>query len=81
MCYILYMCVWVGALDTTTASDDPFTYSSVVCTEHFPRGVQRGGGRYAPPGYTQCSAMGSNLGQCPKIIFWAVFVIFSIFVN
>jgi hypothetical protein len=25
MCYILCMCVCVGASDTTTASDDPFT--------------------------------------------------------
>jgi hypothetical protein len=25
MCYIICMCVCVGVLDTTTASDDPFT--------------------------------------------------------
>jgi hypothetical protein len=25
MCYILCMCVCVGASDTTTASDDPYT--------------------------------------------------------
>jgi hypothetical protein len=37
MCYILCMCVCVGALDMTTVFDDP-------------RGVL-GGGRYAPPGY------------------------------
>ena len=48
MCYILCMCVCVGASDMTTASDDPFTQGSVVCAGRFPRGVL-GGGKYAPP--------------------------------
>jgi len=30
MCYILCMCVCVGASDTTTASDDPLTCCSAV---------------------------------------------------
>jgi hypothetical protein len=49
MCYILCMCVCVGASDTTTASDDP---SSAVCVGRFPRGSQGGVGM-PPPGYAR----------------------------
>jgi hypothetical protein len=41
-----------------------------VCVGAF-LGGSPGGGRYAPPGYTQRS------GQRPEILFWAVFAIFS----
>jgi hypothetical protein len=41
MCYILCMCVCVGASDMTTASDDPSSSSlCVVCIGRFPRGGQ-----------------------------------------
>jgi hypothetical protein len=51
MCYIICMCVCVGASDMTTTSDDPSSSAlCVVCVGRFPREV-RGGGRYAsPPG-------------------------------
>jgi hypothetical protein len=71
MCYILFMCVCVGASGSTTASDDLSSSAlCVVCVGLFPRGVP-GGGRYAPPGYV----------QHPKIVFWAVFAIFSGLLN
>jgi hypothetical protein len=52
MCYILCMCVFVGTSNTTTTSDDPFTYSPFVCTGHFLRGVPGGwggAGQVCPP--------------------------------
>ena len=70
MCYILCMCVCVGASDTTTASDDPFTWGSVVCAGRFPRGVP-GGGRYAPPWL--CGAFEAAPWN---FFFWAVFLLF-----
>jgi hypothetical protein len=53
MCYILCMCVCVGASDTTTASDDPFTFFwaaifSGFCSGRFPRGVLGGAGMPPP---------------------------------
>jgi hypothetical protein len=39
------------------------------------------GGRYAPPGYAQRLAPGGSPGQRPNFFFWAVFAIFSGFVN
>jgi hypothetical protein len=60
--------VCVGMSGSTTASDDPSSSGDcVVCVERFPRGVP-GGGRYAPPGYT----------QAPRNFFGAVFTIFWI---
>jgi hypothetical protein len=44
MCYILCMCVCVGASDTTTASDDP-SPRALSLRRALPRGVP-GGGRY-----------------------------------
>jgi hypothetical protein len=71
MCYIRCMCVCVGALDLTTASDDPSSSAlCVVCVGSFLGGSQ-GGGKYGPPGYAQHS------GQHPKIFVLAVFAIFS----
>jgi hypothetical protein len=67
--YSLHVCVCVGALDTTTASDDPFTQSSVVCTGRFLRGVP-GGGKYAP------LVTRSVRGSAPIFFFWAFFCYF-----
>jgi hypothetical protein len=70
---IFFACVCVGALDMTTASDDPSSSSLyVMCARRFPRGVLGGVGM-PHPGYAQCS------GQRPEICFWAIFSIFSIF--
>jgi hypothetical protein len=45
--------VCVGASDSTSTSDDPFSRDvCVVCARRFPRGVL-GGGKYAPPAYAQ----------------------------
>jgi hypothetical protein len=75
VCVIFFACVFMGVSDMTTASDDPSSNSlHVMCIGGFPRGVL-GGGKYAPPGYAQ------RLRQCPKFVFWAVFSIFSGFVN
>jgi hypothetical protein len=64
VCVIFFACVCVGTSDMTTVSDDPSSSAlSFVCVGCFPRGVL-GGGRYAPPGYTQRS------GQRPEIFFW-----------
>jgi hypothetical protein len=38
MCYILCMCVCVGASDTTTASDDPSPVFAIFSPEIFFRG-------------------------------------------
>ena len=62
MCYILCMCVCVGASDTTTASDDPFTCGSAVCIGRFPRGGPRGEQVFPPPGYAERSAPGGSPG-------------------
>jgi hypothetical protein len=70
MCYILCMCVCVGASDTTTASDDPYKLELCRCAGRFLGGSQGGAGM-PPPGYAQRS------GQRPKFFFWAVFAIFS----
>jgi hypothetical protein len=68
--------VCVGTSDSTTVSDDPSSSAlCVVCAGCFPRGVP-GGARYAPPGYAQ------RLRATPKIfLFWAIFSIFSSFLN
>jgi hypothetical protein len=51
VCLIFFACVCVGALNSTTASDDPSSSAlCVVCARHFPRGVP-GGGEVCPPGY------------------------------
>jgi hypothetical protein len=66
MCYILCMCVCVGASGSTTVSDDPSSsVLCVVCIGHFSRGVPGGGGggRYAPPSYGQCSTPGISPGS------------------
>jgi hypothetical protein len=66
MCYILYMCVCVGASDSTTTSNDPSSSSlCVVCVGHFLGGFEGGPGM-PPPGYAQCSALSSSPGQRPK---------------
>jgi hypothetical protein len=65
MCYILCMCVCVGASDSTTTSDDPNFFSlCVVCVGRFP-GVPRGG-QVRPPWL--CAVFGS--GAKPQIFFW-----------
>jgi hypothetical protein len=70
VCVIFFACVCVGASDLTTASDDPSSSAlCVMCIGLFPRGVP-GGGRYAPPGYAQCS------GQRPKFFFLGGFCYF-----
>jgi hypothetical protein len=50
MCYILCMCVCVGASDTTTASDDPFL------------GGSQGGAGMPPLGYAERSAPDGSPG-------------------
>jgi hypothetical protein len=46
--------VCVGASDSTTLSDDPFSSAlCVMCVGHFPRG-----GQVCPPSYAQCSTPG-----------------------
>jgi hypothetical protein len=63
--------VCVSASNSTTASEDPCSsVLCVVCVRRFPRGVP-GGGKYAPP----------SLAQRPNFVFWAVFAIFSGFLN
>jgi hypothetical protein len=69
MCYILCMCVCVGASDTTTASDDPFT-RALPCASGAFLGGSQGGAGMPPPGYAQRS------GQRPENFFWAVFCYF-----
>jgi hypothetical protein len=83
MCYILCMCVCVGASDTTTASDDPYKLELCRCAGRFLGGSQGGAGM-PPPGYAQRSAPGGSpgpsvgvRGNAPKFFFWAVFAIFS----
>ena len=87
MPYILCMCVCVGALDSTTMSDDPSSSGlGVVCVGCFPRGVP-GGACMPPLGYTQRLSMGGILGQRLEIfflrflLFLADFAIFSSFLN
>jgi hypothetical protein len=69
------MCLCVDASDSTTAFDDP-NFLSHMCRVHraLPKGVP-GGARYDPLGYMQHS------GQRPKKKNWAVFSIFSGFIN
>jgi hypothetical protein len=75
VCVIFFACVCVGASDSTTASDDPSSSAlCVMCTRRFPRGVPRGVGM-PPPGYVQCSKMGSSPRQ--NFFFGVVFAIFS----
>ena len=61
MCYILCMCVCVGASDTTTASNDPFTCGSVVALGAF-LGGSKGGPGMPPPGYAERSVPGGSPG-------------------
>jgi hypothetical protein len=69
------VCVCVCTSDSTTVSDDPSSSAiCVVCTGRFLGGSQ-GGPSMAPLGYAQCS------GQRLEIFFWAVFAIFSGFLN
>jgi hypothetical protein len=78
---IFFACVCVGMSDSTTVSDDPSSSSlCVVCVRRFLGGSQGGPGM-PPLGYTQRSTPGGRSGQCPKICFWAVFAIFSSFLN
>jgi hypothetical protein len=44
-------------------------------------GGSQGGAGMPPPGYAQCSTMGGSPRQRPNFFFWAVFAIFSCFVN
>jgi hypothetical protein len=84
MCYILCMCVCVGASDTTTASDDPYKLELCRCAGRFLGGSQGGAGM-PPPGYAQRSAPGGSPGQRPEfffffgrfLLFLADFAIFS----
>jgi hypothetical protein len=59
-----FACVCVGVSDSTTASDDPSSSLFVLCASGAFLGGSQGGGRYAPPGYAQCSAMGP--GAAPR---------------
>jgi hypothetical protein len=75
ICYIICMCVCVGASGLTTAFDDPSSSAlCVVCT-----GCFLGGASMAPLGYAQHLALGGSSGQHPKIYFWVMFSIFSRF--
>jgi hypothetical protein len=67
MCYILCMCVCVGASDTTTASDDPYKLELCRCAGCFLGGSQGGAGMH-PPSYAQRSAPGGSPGLTG---FWA----------
>jgi hypothetical protein len=87
ICYILCMCVCVGASGSTTASDDPSSSALFVsCVSgSLPRGVP-GGARYAPLGYAQHSTTWAVArGSAPKFFFFflflADFAIFSGFLN
>jgi hypothetical protein len=73
--------VCVGASDMTTASDDPSSSAlCVVCAGCFPRGVPGGAGM--PPLVTRSVQQWAVArGSAPKFFFWAVFAIFSGFVN
>jgi hypothetical protein len=68
VCVIFFACVFVGAPDMTTASDDPSSSDfCVMCIGCFP-----GGGKYASP-WLRAAA--------PNFFFGAGFAIFSDFVN
>jgi hypothetical protein len=72
MCYILCMCVCVGASDTTTASDDPSTRALSCAPGAFLGGPRGGGGAgMPPPGYAQRS-----FGAVPRNFFWGRFLLF-----
>jgi hypothetical protein len=79
ICYILCMCVCVGASSSTIASDNPSSSALyVVCVERFLGGSQ-GGSSMAPPGYVQRSAMGSSSGQRPKFFLGRFFLFLAVF--
>jgi hypothetical protein len=63
MCYILCMCVCVGASDTTTTSDDPCASGAFL-------GGSQGGGRYAPPW------LHAVFGATPRNFFFGRFLLF-----
>jgi hypothetical protein len=66
--------VCVGASDSTIASDDPSSSVFVSCASGaFLGGSQ--GGQVCPPW------LRTAFGAAPQIFFWAVFAIFSGFVN
>jgi hypothetical protein len=65
--------VCVGASDMETVSDDPSSsVLCVMCTEHFPRGVPGGRGKYAPPWLRVA------FGAAPRICFWAVLLFLAV---
>jgi hypothetical protein len=87
MCYILCMCVCVGASDTTIASDTPGTFLGgsqggagmppLVTQSVWHRAVarcRRGSGQC--PEYAQRSAPGDSPGQRPEIFFLGGFCYF-----
>jgi hypothetical protein len=70
VCVIFFACVCVGASDSTTASDDPFSSGlCVVCIGHFLGGSQ--GGHMPPPPLVTCSVY-------QNYFFWC-FCYFSVF--
>jgi hypothetical protein len=73
--YSLHVCVWAHQIRQLRLTIPCSSALFVSCAP----GTFLGGGRYAPPSYTQRSTAGVSPGQHPKIVFWAVFAILTDF--